>query len=212
MSFIKASNCSLFGGGSRHNGGFAGDMLHYEVTAYILAAILIFIVGLILVCCCRIWYDLLGFNESRRQRELNPHNIMITDQEESRFKADLSSELQNGHPKNSSLPVMKIVITKAEDSIHSEDEEHISGVAWLASHLSYIGKPTFIFNLKCQSLAKGISYTPHHCVVLHLLKKISTFAHGKWQTCSKFKFIIGLLFQTYNGQIQPIMLYFISEF
>ncbi len=43
-------------------------MLSNEATAYVLAAILFFIVGLIVFCCCRIWYDLLGCKEHRRNR------------------------------------------------------------------------------------------------------------------------------------------------
>ena len=42
------------------------SMLHDEKTAYVLAAILIFVMCTIVVCCCRIWYDLLGCNSHCR--------------------------------------------------------------------------------------------------------------------------------------------------
>ena len=70
-------------------------MLHSEATAYVLAAILVFIIGLILFCCCRIWYDLLGCGDgggrSRGGRnggryEAAVDGVLITDNDESRFK------------------------------------------------------------------------------------------------------------------------------
>lgn len=97
-------------------------MLNNETTAYVLAAILVFIIGLILFCCCRIWYDLLGCNESRRRQELNPNGIIITDNEESRFKPD-SSDLVGDLARPSNVPVMRIVITKADDDEDSNDNE-----------------------------------------------------------------------------------------
>ena len=73
-------------------------MLHSEKTAYVLASILIAIMALIVFCCCRIWYDLLGCGERRRgQRGAGRRggggagnsidgDAIVSDHEESRFK------------------------------------------------------------------------------------------------------------------------------
>ena len=132
------------GQGSGGGNPFAAAVLTSAATAYILAAILLFILGLIGFCCCRIWFDLFGCRKrglflrrrngggggggggkNRNNNNQFQQNVIVENDDdadvESKFKAMLEENNSDGDlvledEDKDNLPVTRIVVTSADQT------------------------------------------------------------------------------------------------